>query len=127
MGVRHWLLGLSLAGLGAAPAGAASFDCAKARAADEIAVCATPALSELDATLGALWFAYSRVPMMMGSNGARHDEAQAFLARRSACGSNVACLRAGYNARITDLKSSLVAAMSDISRQENRDPCPPAR
>ncbi len=41
------------------PAGAASFDCNKATAPDEIAICANPDLSALDSEMGGLWFAYS--------------------------------------------------------------------
>lgn len=128
MTVRTALFALSLLGAGAAltpaPAKAASFDCTKARAADEVAVCTSTQLSELDATLGAYWFAYSKVPMMMGSNGARLDEAQAFLKTRSACGSNKDCLTNAYRLRISYLKASITAAMVDVFRQENRDPCP---
>src|ERR1051325_474595 len=82
---------------------AASFDCARARAADEMAICRTPALSALDSEMGGLWYAYVRVPMLMGGNGARRDEAQAFFPRRAACGRNVACLTAAYRARIEEL------------------------
>ena len=95
----------------AAPAAAASFDCAKARAVDEIAICASPALSELDAVEGAYWFTYNRVPMMMGSSGARHDEALAFLRTRAACGSDAACLAQRYRARIAALRSDVDGAM----------------
>lgn len=100
---------LLLAGalLCAAPSQAASFDCAKASAPDERAVCATPALSALDSEMGGLWFAYSRFPMLMGGNGDRHDEARAFLAARAKCGADTACLTALYTARITALKSQI--------------------
>ena len=95
----------------ATPAAAASFNCAKAAAPDEIAVCADPGLSELDSEMGALWFAYSQVPMLMGMNGNRQDEARAFLAGRAACGANAACLRQAYVARIGALKQEITSAM----------------
>ncbi len=41
---------------------AASFDCAKAEAADEIAICKNPELSELDTEMGALWFTFDKLP-----------------------------------------------------------------
>lgn len=108
--------GLAGAFLLPAPAQAASFDCARAVKADEIAVCRNPRLSELDAEMGGLWYAWSRVPMLMGGNGARRDEAQAFLARRAACGGNIACLTAAYRARIEELHNDIANAMRDFQR-----------
>ena len=95
---------------------AASFDCSRATRADEIAVCRNPRLSEMDSEMGGLWFAYSRVPMLMGGNGARMDAAQAFLARRAACGRNVACLDAVYRARIEELHRDIANAMREFQR-----------
>lgn len=107
---RTALLAATLAGIGlAAPAHAASFDCGKAQAPDERAICADPALSTLDSEMGGLWFAYSRLPMLMGGNGNRHDEARAFLASRAACGADVACLTALYQSRIAALKQQITA------------------
>ena len=98
------------------PAYAASFNCAAASTPDEVAVCRTPALSALDSEMGGLWYAYSRVPMLMGGTGARMDEAQAFLARRAACGRNIACLTAAYRARIEDLHRDIANVMHDFQR-----------
>jgi len=98
------------------PARAASFDCARAHAADEVAVCHNPQLSALDSEMGGLWYAYSRVPMLMGGNGARRDAAQAFLVRRAACGRNVACLIAAYRARIEELHGDIQNAMQGFQR-----------
>ena len=84
-------------------------DCAKAQAPDERAVCADPTLSALDSEMGGLWFAYSRLPMLMGGNGNRHDEARAFLASRTACGADAACLTALYQSRIAALKQQITA------------------
>jgi uncharacterized protein len=101
------------------PAHAAGFDCGRAAAPDERAVCANPQLSALDSEMTGLWYAYSRVPMLMGSNGNRQDAAQAFLAARSKCGADVACLRRAYSARITALKAGIDAAMADYNRMQN--------
>jgi uncharacterized protein len=98
---------------------AASFDCTRATKADEVAVCRDPRLSALDAEMGGLWYAYSRVPMLMGSNGARMDMARAFLARRAACGRDVACLTAVYRARIADLRGGIDGAMAEFRRLQN--------
>jgi uncharacterized protein len=120
--MKRLLLLLTLA---AAPAGAASFDCGKAQTADEVAICRTPALSSADSEMGALFYAYGKVPMMMGSNGARHDDAEAFLARRRTCGGNAACIGTAYAERITALKSGIDAAMQDYFRLQNSPPpCP---
>jgi uncharacterized protein len=96
------------------PARAASFDCARATKADEVAVCRNPRLSALDSEMAGLWYAYSRVPMLMGGTGARMDAAQAFLARRSACGRAVPCLEAVYRARIEELHRDIANAMRDF-------------
>jgi uncharacterized protein len=98
------------------PAHAASFDCAKAHKTDEAAICKNPDLSELDTEMGALWFAYSRVPFLMGSNAARHDDANDFLGKRSACGGDLACLRPLYQARIHALKEDIDRAMNNVLR-----------
>lgn len=108
----------SLAGLGFAtalagagtPVAAASFDCSRARAPDEEAVCRNSTLSALDSEMGGLWYAYSRTPMLMGGNSARRDEAQDFLDRRRACGRRVA-IESAYRARITTLKFGINRAM----------------
>ncbi len=103
-------------------AAAASFDCSNARKPDELAICRHQRLSELDAEMAALWFAYRRVPMLMGANGARQDAAAEFLRRRAACGSNIGCLRRLYVARIRALKQDLDRAMKAIEQEENRVP-----
>ncbi|MFC7399753.1 lysozyme inhibitor LprI family protein [Chelatococcus sp. GCM10030263] len=110
------ILGFTASGAGSS-AQAASFDCAKAKAADEIAVCKLPELSELDTKMAALWFAYSKFPFLMGANGARQDEADAFLRQRSACGNEVACLKRVYQARISQLEDGITRAMNDVRRQ----------
>ena len=113
--------GLAGALLVPAPAHAASFDCARATKADEIAICRTPSLSALDSEMSGLWYANSRVPMLMGSTGTRGDEARAFLARRAACGRDVGCLTGLYRARIRDLRGGIDAAMEEYRRLQNGD------
>ena len=103
----------------AAPAQAASFDCGRARGADEVTICRTPSLSALDSEMGGLWYAYSRVPMAMGGNGNRGDEARDFLARRRACAGNVGCLTALYRRRNADLRGGIDGAMAEYFRLQN--------
>src|SRR5262245_34200185 len=111
--IRYSFLLLTALVLFITPARAASFDCAKAAKPDERAICATPELSALDSEMGGLWFAFSKVPMLMGASGARKDDAQAFLAQRAQCGNNVGCLRPLYDARIGALKSGISQAMDN--------------
>jgi len=119
---RYLFLLLSALILFASPVEAASFDCAKAAKPDERAICATPDLSALDSEMGGLWFAFSKVPMLMGSNGARMDDAQNFLQQRAQCGGDLACLRKLYRARIDALKQGIVGAMDDYARLQNGTP-----
>ena len=118
------LLFLTIAGAAAllslpSPAQAVSFDCARARGADEVTICRDPRLSALDSEMSGLWYAYSRVPMLMGGNGDRGDEARAFLARRAACRANFACLAAAYRARIEALHRGIDGAMEEYQRLQN--------
>ena len=101
-----------------APAGAASFDCSKARAPDEIAICDNPALSALDSEMGGLWFAYSQIPFLMGMSGNRQDEARAFLETRAACGANVSCLTSAYQQRIAALREGITEGMKQYCDQQ---------
>lgn len=115
------LLLACLVGLAPQKAHAASFDCAKARSTDELAICQTPELSALDSEMGALWFAYRQMPLgTMGVLNARREDAQAFLQARKACGSDVGCLRGAYRTRIANLKQSIRQA-SDYYRYLQAD------
>ena len=58
---------------------------------------------------------YSRIPMLMGSNGNRHDDAQRFLADRNACGSRLSCLTGVYQARVTALRAGIVQALATVA------------
>jgi hypothetical protein len=109
-------------GLAVSSAEAASFDCAKAAKPDERAICANPDISALDSEMGGLWFAFSKVPMLMGSSGARMDDAQEFLQKRAQCGGDVACLRPLYHARIDALKQGIAQAMDNYAQLQNADP-----
>ncbi|MCS0501830.1 lysozyme inhibitor LprI family protein [Ancylobacter mangrovi] len=117
---------LVAAGAAASPASAASFDCGKARTPDERAVCTDPALSALDSEMGALWFAYSRMPLLMGASGARRDDARTFLSDRAACGANTPCLTALYHKRNATLKQQLGGAIETLTKEANADPAPTA-
>lgn len=89
------------------PAAAQSFDCAKAVAADEKAVCADRALGNLDTRMATLWWVMEQAPLMMGARGALRDDQQAFLKQRATCGAESACLTKAYDARIAALEAAV--------------------
>ncbi len=97
----------------AGAANAASFDCARASAPDEIAICGNPELSELDVRMATLYAVRMKLPMLMGSRGAAKDEQVAFLATRGACGADASCIADAYRARIDALNATLDAALQD--------------
>ena len=99
--------------LTAAGAHAASYNCAKATHPDEIAICRSTTLSELDVRMATLYGVRMKVPMLMGSRGAAQDEQAEFLAKRAACGARTACLATAYQQRIDALKQEIDAAMQD--------------
>jgi uncharacterized protein len=109
-----WSCAVALA-LAAGPATAAGFDCSKAEAPDERAVCGNASLSALDSEMTGLWYAYSRVPMLMGGNGERQTEAQEFLTRRRQCGANVECIAQAYNQRIAQLQGDITESMNSMA------------
>ena len=83
---------------------AASFDCAKAKAPDEKAVCANRSLNDLDVTMGEL-FSLDKRLLPMGGRDALIGEQQAFLKRRKACGAKVGCLTELYQKRVDALRN----------------------
>ncbi len=92
---------------------AASFDCSKAAAPDEKAICDNPDLSALDSEMAGLYFGYKALPLLMGASGVRQDEAQSFLKQRSGCGADVSCLRTAYTQRISALKSDITEGVKN--------------
>lgn len=104
---------LSLAISVATGANAASFDCSKAAAPDEIAICADPAVSNLDTVMATLYGVRMEIPMLMGARGAAQDEQEAFLTHRATCGSDTSCLTNIYNSRIAVLQQTISDAMKD--------------
>ncbi len=96
-------LPLSMAG-GAAHA--ASYDCAKARAPDEKAVCAYLPLNDKDVRMSVLYDINKRT-LAMGGRGALQDSQQQWLKDRRKCGANRACLSRAYDRRLDELERSM--------------------
>lgn len=86
----------------AMPAAAASFDCRKARTADERAICADRALNDQDVRVDQL-YGITRHLVPMGGRGAIMDDQRAWLKDRHACGANRACLARSYDRRLAEL------------------------
>jgi uncharacterized protein len=95
----------ALAASDCAPA-AASFDCAKAMAPDELAICSTPALSAQDVRLATTYEILTRL-VAMGQRGDMLDAQRAFLQARTACGGSVACISEAYRVRLVALDQAL--------------------
>jgi uncharacterized protein len=112
---RMALFTLSIAFLGplAGSAEAASFNCTKASKPDEIAICDSTKLSDLDVEMATLFRIRMEIPMLMGARGAAQDDQREFLANRAKCGGKVACIEAAYTARIAVLNQAIKAAMQD--------------
>ena len=104
-----------------AEAGKPSFSCARASAADERAICRSPALGEADARMASL-FRDIQGCTMMGGRGENIDDQRAWLARRARCGSNTACLARVYHARIAEFAS--LAARARLLRRADECPGP---
>jgi uncharacterized protein len=101
-----WVAAVLIAGApgallcGHGKARAASFDCAKAARPSEIAICASPALSALDAQLGAAWaHRVAREPSL------RPIERGWIDVRDVGCGKEVRCLTRMTHARLAWLRS----------------------
>jgi uncharacterized protein len=80
-----------------ATASGPSFDCRRARSADEIAVCGDPELARLDRLIGQ---GYQEMVAQIGEGPAR-SVATRLLAARRVCGSDVGC---GKNAQLSAIR-----------------------
>ena len=89
----------------ATPVAAASFDCAKAKAPDEKAICATRALNDADVKLTTLYQVDGHL-MAMGARGDMQDDQRTWLKRRQACKGDVKCLTKAYADRVADLQAA---------------------
>ena len=85
---------------------AASYDCARARAPDEKAICANTALNDKDVKMSVLYEINKRT-LAMGGRGALQDDQQQWLRDRRKCGANRACLNRAYDRRLGELDRSM--------------------
>jgi uncharacterized protein len=114
--VRSVILAAALVAV-AGGAHAASYNCAKAKQPDEIAICDSRSLAELDVQMATLYGVRMSIPMLMGSKGAAQDEQRQFLTDRGACGGDTACIDAVYRQRIDELQQIINGAMQDFCQK----------
>lgn len=88
------------------PALAASFPCDKAENPDETAICADLALNDRDVEM-ATRFEILRAVLPMGGNAKLREDQEDWLKERRVCGSDRACLREAYDARLKVLRAVL--------------------
>ena len=96
--------GPALAATPAAVAATPSFNCARARSADEIAICNDGVLAAKDRQLSAL---YSGVLTRLDLDSQQRLAAgqKVWLQQRGQCGASVACIASAYDSRIRQLSS----------------------
>ena len=101
------------------PAGAASFDCARAKAPDEIAICANPDMSALDFGDGRAVVRLQPGPVPDGHERQPSGRGAGFPATRARPAAPMsACLKGAYAARIATLKQQItVEHRRGMSRQ----------
>ena len=85
---------------------AASFDCARARTADEKAICAYRPLNDKDVRMAQL-YEINRKTLAMGGRGALEDRQRAWLRDRRTCGGKRVCLNRSYDQRLGELERGL--------------------
>jgi uncharacterized protein len=106
------------AAISAAPAEAASFNCARAGTASERAICGNRALEDKDVEMATL-YGLIRPVFAMGARGAFMDEQNAWLLQRNRCGGDRVCLNRRYDERIASLRQTYrnsVLAQTDLYR-----------
>ena len=87
----------------ASAASAASFDCFRARTADEHAICNDRALNDKDVELTTRYTMVLQL-LAMGMRGDLQDEQRTWLAQRRTCGASRACIARLYDQRISRIK-----------------------
>ncbi len=101
--IRYMLPVLAL--VCATPAAAASFDCARAKAPDEKAICATRALNDADVRMDTLFHVDAQL-MAMGGRGDLQEAQRDWMHKRQACKGDIKCLTRAYKDRLADLQAA---------------------
>lgn len=83
---------------------AASFDCTRARRADEVAICGNRSLEDADVKMSTTYTLVLQL-VGMGVRGDLRDSQTAWLRERGRCGGNVNCIAQAYQARTRRLEA----------------------
>jgi uncharacterized protein len=92
--------------LGCTSAHAASFPCIKASNPDEVTICDSWELSQLDVRMATLYDTVVKL-VGMGVRGDMQDQQRAWLRTRADCGHDRACIRKLYESRIRALEGEV--------------------
>ncbi|MEJ2817994.1 lysozyme inhibitor LprI family protein [Caulobacter sp. CCG-8] len=84
---------------------AASFDCQRAKSADEKAVCAYLPLNDKDVRMSVL-YEINKHTLAMGGRDALQDQQRQWLTERRRCGANRSCLIRLYDRRLGELEKT---------------------
>ena len=108
-GLAAVVLFTSVVGAGAlVPVGpgaqAASFDCTRARRADEVAICGNRSLEDADVKMSTTYTLVLQL-VGMGMRGDLRDSQTAWLRERGRCGGSVSCIAQSYRARTQRLEA----------------------
>jgi uncharacterized protein YecT (DUF1311 family) len=80
-----------------------SFDCTKAKTADEKTICRNRSLSDSDVKMATM-FTMNTHLVMMGSRGVMQDRQREWLAERNTCKGSFKCLTMAYDKRLKELQ-----------------------
>lgn len=100
------LLAATLATTLIVPASAASFSCNGVTAPDEVAICKSCDLAQLDVKMATLYGVITKM-VGMGQRGMIQDDQRAWLVQRASCKGDAACISAAYQARISEIEGML--------------------
>ncbi len=98
---------LALCGTGAAigasaPAEAASFNCVRAKAPVEVAICNDPGLGEMDEQMASLYFRLTNTAPGWAVRQVKSEQS-GWIRQRNACGYDIGCIASAYDRRINRL------------------------
>ncbi len=103
--MRPLVIALALTFVAPVAAHAASFDCLRAKAPDEKAVCAYLPLNDKDVRMSVL-YEINKHTLAMGGRDALQDQQRQWLAERRRCGANRSCLIRLYDRRLGELEKT---------------------
>jgi uncharacterized protein len=104
MMMKKLLVATAIALATAMPAHAQSFNCNYAKTPDEVMICQSPKLSELDQKLATIYFDLIN-NLDLRTQRRLKAEQSLWLRRRMSCGYNGSCIEWAYRTRIDELEA----------------------